>query len=100
MMGLYELELSKQLHLRNRQKREWEMLKKKMIAAKEEEEQENSRRNVLIEAKKKEEDRNELAETEVSKNLASAMVRSARETKDDTLQKAVELLQNQNGTYG
>ena len=41
----------------------------------------------------------ELKETEHSKMLASAMVDSSREKSDDTLLRAVNLLQNQNGDY-
>lgn len=96
-MGLYESELSKQLHLRNRQKREWESMKKSMDLAKEKEKEEVARQKELFEQQKKDEDRIELQETETSKNLASRMSKSAHEKSDDTLQRCVEVLQNQNG---
>lgn len=39
----------------------------------------------------------EIEETQASKKLAAAMIRSARGGLDDTLLKAVDLLNNQNG---
>ena len=97
LMGLYQSELSRQLHLRNKQKREWEMMKKNVANERETKEMEQSRQQELLEQEEKEEERAEMHETEVSKKLSSAMVRSAQANDPDTLQKVVELLQNMNG---
>ena len=45
----------------------------------------------------READRLELEETQISKNLAAAMVQSSLGQASDTLEKVVEVLQNQNG---
>lgn len=95
-MGLYESELTRQIHLRNRQRKEWQMLKKNM---------ENppptptlpEAANLRFQEEKRKEDRQELEETTASKQLASAMVASAQNNAGDTLQKVVDLLNNQNG---
>ena len=50
----------------------------------------------MFEQRKREEESIELKETEVSKKLAASMLKSSRNKCDDTLQKAVEVLQNQN----
>lgn len=97
-MGIYESELSKQIHLRNRQKREWELMKKKLMEAKEKDQNQIACQEEEEQERRREEDRMEIEETEVSKNLATAMLRSAANRNDDTLQRAVDLLQNQNGT--
>lgn len=96
-MGLYESEISKQIHLRNRQKKEWETMKKKQLPTSnglipehvEKQLEEERRRDESI----------EIQETQASKKLAAAMTRSARGGLDDTLQKAVDLLNNQNGSF-
>ena len=94
-MGLYQSELGKQIHLRNKQKREWETMKKNM----EKKKMEEARQQALFEKEQQEHDSFELEETENSKSLSSAMLKSARENSDDTLRKAVDLLHNQNGKY-
>lgn len=53
----------------------------------------------LFEMKKREEDRVELKETEVSKSLAAAMVKSSKNKSDDILTRAVDVLQNQNSKF-
>ena len=98
-MGLYESELSKQIHLRNRQKKEWEMMKKKMALAEEQRKQQALECQNLRDQEQREADRTELEETQASKNLTSAMVRSSLALESDTLQKVVEVLQNQNGNF-
>ena len=98
-MGLYESELSKQIHLRNRQKKEWEMMKKKMALAEEQRKQQAVECQNLRDQEQREADRTELEETQASKNLTSAMVRSSLALESDTLQKVVEVLQNQNGNF-
>ena len=96
-MGLYESEISRQMQLRNRQKKEWQALRKKF---------QNTipLTSVLpntiekhFEEEKKNDDRRELEETAVSKQLASAMMTSSQERSDETLQKVADLLHNQNG---
>lgn len=97
-MGLYELELTKQIHLRNRQKREWEMLNKKRVQEEQLQLQKNNDEQIHLHQEEKNEERIEMEETKVSKNLASAMVRSSLGDQAETLQRVVEVLQNQNGT--
>lgn len=96
-MGLYESELSRQIHLRSRQKKEWQMLRKKMEA-------EANSRHVIpeqvekeIQEEKRKDDQRELAETATSKQLAAAMMRSSTANDDETLHKCADLLNNQNG---
>ena len=97
-MGLYESEISKQIHLRNQQKKEWIAMKKKYQPP-------PSKRLLPENVEKQFEDERrlddslEIQETQVSKKLSGAMMRSARGGLDDTLLKAVDLLNNQNGTY-
>lgn len=98
-MGLYQLELSRQLHLRNKQKREWEMMKKKIEKNNANKETELSKEQEMIEQEQREEELTEIRETNVSKKLATEMVRSARENDAETLKKAVDVLQNQNGNF-
>ena len=92
-MGLYESEISKQIHLRNKQRKEWEAMKKKL------EVQPSKGLEVQrqLEEVRRLDDAVELKETQASKKLASAMVKSAKGGVDDTLQKAVDFLNNQNG---
>lgn len=97
-MGLYQSELTRQIHLRNRQKREWEKMKQAELINREKKKNDLSRKQELFEKEQREEDLEEIRETEVSKSLAAAMFGSARESKDNTLMKVVDLLQNQNGT--
>lgn len=97
-MGLYSSELTKQLHLRNKQKREWDLMRKKMVLEEENEKDQRSRNEQMLDQDRLNEDQIELQETVVSKNLCSAMVRSVRANCDDTMKRSVELLQNQNGT--
>lgn len=92
-MGLYQLELSRQIHLRNKQKREWEVMKKKEAISQEKKQAQQD----LVEKELRAEDAEELQETEISKQLASEMNESARDNSDDTLMRAVNLLHNQNG---
>ena len=99
-MGLYQLELSRQVHLRNKQKREWEIMKKKQAISQEKKEKHLSHQQELFEKQQRAEDLEELQETEASKKLAAQMTNSAREKSDDTLLRAVNLLQNQNGECG
>lgn len=96
-MGLYESELNKQIHLRNRQKKEWEMIKKKLALAQEKEKEKSAQGKNQYDQEQREADRLELEETQVSKNLAAAMVQSSLTQQSDTLQKVVDVLQNQNG---
>lgn len=90
-MGLYQSEVTKQTHLRKMQKREWELMKKN--------DKKQMEKELAIEKDQREENLAELAETDASKKLASAMVKSSLGKKDDTLQRAVDLLQNQNGNF-
>lgn len=96
-MGLYESELNKQLYLRNQQKQEWDVMKKEMEKKQEKNDADLSHKKNLFEKQQRDQDREELKETEISKNLSNAMVKSAREQSDETLQKVVDVLQNQNG---
>lgn len=96
-MGLYESEISKQMYLRNKQKREWEVMKKKIALDKELSQKSLIEQQQVYDQERREEDRLEIRETETSKKLALAMLKSANENSDDTLQRAVELLHNQNG---
>ena len=97
-MGLYESELSRQIHLRSRQKKEWQIQRKKMeeaAAAKASKPVEIEKQ--ILEDKKKEDIR-EMEETATSKQLAATMVRSsAASNQVETLQNCVDLLNNQNG---
>lgn len=52
-----------------------------------------------FERQQREEDLEEVKETEVSRKLSAAMYRSARGSYDETLMKAVDVLQNQNGNF-
>ena len=102
LMGLYESELNKQIHLRNKQRKEWDVMNKKMEADMEKKKTEISQQQRLLEQDKRDEDRVEIRETNKSKNLVATMVQSAHdeeEDDDDTLLKAVEVLQDQNGTF-
>lgn len=96
-MGLYESELTKQIHLRNKQKQEWDMMKKKMVIAEERKVQERAREQDVLEKEQREEDRIELEETRISKNLCAAMVKTPLASGAEALQKVVEVLKNQNG---
>lgn len=98
-MGLYQSELSRQIHLRNKQKREWESLKKKIAKDMEQQKKDLTNEQDLFEQEQRQEDLEEMRETEASKKLATAMLRSASglDNYEETLSKAVDLLQNQNG---
>lgn len=96
-MGLYQAELSKQIFLRNKQKREWEAMTKKIAAANERKKDEKTEEQLRLEQEEREQNLNEINETQVSKKLCSAMVKSALERNNDTLERAVEVIQNQNG---
>ena len=96
-MGLYQTELSRQIHLRNKQKREWDRMKKVVLTK--EKEKKSAKHQELLEKEQKEEDLEELRETEISKNLDSAMVASGRKNSSDILLRAVDLLHNQNGIF-
>ena len=96
-MGLYESELNKQIHLRNRQKKEWDMMKKKIAFEEEQRIEQAAQGQNQIAQEQREADRVELEETQTSKNLAAAMLKSSLSLESDTLQKVVEVLQNQNG---
>ena len=99
LMGLYQSELSRQIHLRNKQKREWESLKKKIAKDMEQQKKDLTNEQDLFEQEQRQEDLEEMRETEASKKLATAMLRSASglDNYEETLSKAVDLLQNQNG---
>ena len=97
-MGLYESELSRQIHLRSRQKKEWHALRKKMEEAAALASNSDDVEKQLLEDKRKEDSR-EMQETAASKQLAAAMVNSSTESKDETLHKCVDLLNNQNGKF-
>ena len=73
------------------------MMKKKADQAMEAKKNALAQQQLAIDQDRREEDRIELQETETSKKLALAMLKSASENRGDTLQKAVELLHNQNG---
>ena len=96
-MGLYQSELTKQIYLRNKQKKEWEMMKKKMAVAEDRSREKKTGEEERMQRDKHEEDLEELQETRASKKLVSDMVKSALEKNADSLQRAVEVLQNQNG---
>ena len=96
-MGLYELELSKQLYLRNKQKREWDMMNKQMKINEELKKQELSSQQAILEQEKKDEDRTEKSETDASRKLTAAMVQSYQKGDHDTLTKVVEVLRDQSG---
>ena len=97
-MGLYQSELNKQLHLRNRQKQEWDLMKKKMEENNDKKEKEKSQQQMMYEEEQRVEDQQEVDDTDKSKRLSSSMMRSARDTdSSETLQRAVDLLHNQNG---
>ena len=96
-MGLYESELTKQIHLRNRQKQEWDMMKKKMETEAADNLHKSNKEQELIQQEEREEERMELEETRVLKNLTSAMVNSSLHNEGDALHRVVEVLQNQNG---
>lgn len=99
-MGLYEAELNKQLLLRNKQRKEWDMMKQRIDADKERKNKELSDQQRLLQNEKREEDRVEMAETDASKRLVNVMVRTAQEDDDDdTLVKIVDVLKDQNGNY-
>ena len=98
-MGLYQSELSKQIFLRNKQKKEWEMMKKNIAHAEEKKREEKSVEQKRIEKEQQEEDLLEINETQSSKKLTAAMVKSSLEKNDDTLQRAVDVIQNQNGIF-
>lgn len=85
------------MQLRNRQKKEWEVMKRKMDHVTEEKKKAFAQQQQIGQQERRNEDRVELMETETSKQLALAMLKSAKENSDDTLQRAVELLHNQNG---
>lgn len=96
-LGLYESELNKQIHLRNKQRKEWDMMKKRMEHDEEKKMAQITKERELVEEEAKEEERIEIEETRVSKKLTSAMVRSALEEPAQALNKIVDVLQNQNG---
>ena len=99
LMGLYESELNKQLFLRNKQRKEWDMMNKKIEAENHRRQEEGSDQQRLMDQEKREEDRVELTETTASKKLTQAMLRSCQEHDDgnDTLEKVVDVLKDQNG---
>ena len=76
------------------------MIKKRIASEEEEKRKEKTKEQHLVEQEQREEDRIEIEETRASKNLASSMVRSALAGESDTLQKVVDVLQNQNGNFG
>lgn len=100
-MGLYESEINKQLHLRNRQRREWESMKKKQIADDENKKRQSSHQQKLLEQERREQDQIEMNETNVSKKLTASMVNACQEAEDDddVLIKVVEVLRDQNGNF-
>lgn len=73
------------------------MMKKKLAHEEEEKEKEKEKDQSLADQEQREEDWIELEETRVTKNLASSMVASGLAGQADTLQKVVDVLQNQNG---
>lgn len=99
LMGLYQSELTRQIHLRNKQKREWGVIRKNMKKSNEEKKNELSHQQQLFEQEQERANVEEMQETEKSKGLAAALVKSANANlqSDDTMKKAVDLLQNQNG---
>ena len=98
-MGLYESELTKQIHLRNKQRKEWEAMKKKMAWTEEQTHVKKAQEQQLLDQEHREEERTELEETRASKKVTAAMVETALGGNiAESLQKIVEVLQNQNGT--
>ena len=87
------------MHLRNKQRREWEKMKKQIDSNNSKQALEEEQLKLQEEAKRKE-DKIEMEETLVSKKLSAVMSRNARQQKHDTLQNAVDLLANQNGNFG
>lgn len=73
------------------------MLMKKNMVNEEARKEKVAQQQHLQDQAQREEERVELQETRNSKNLTAAMVKSALGKNDDTLQKAVEVLHNQNG---
>lgn len=61
-------------------------------------EDQSSRDRQMREKEQNEDDRIEIEETALSKNLAESMIKSSIEGQNDTLKKAVEVIQNQNGS--
>lgn len=98
-LGLYQSELTKQIHLRNKQRKEWDAMKKKMAISEEERISKKSKEQQLIEQEEKAEEKNEIEETRVSKRLTSAMTKSALAETSETLKKVVDVLHNQNGNF-
>ena len=98
-MGLYQSELSKQIHLRKMQKREWDGMLRNISQNAQQKLKDISERQRVHEEEEREGNLREIDETNVSKKLASAMVKSSLENWDDTMQRAVDLLQNQNGKF-
>lgn len=96
-MGLYESELNKQILLRKRQKREWDSMIKKMAQQEEEKKKKKAEEEERLQEERRKEDVIEMEETRVSKDVCSAMVKSALGKQADTLQRVVDVLQNQNG---
>lgn len=96
-MGLYQSKLSRQLHLRNKQKQEWDMMKKNIEIEKKQIALQLFRQKEMIDQEERDEEDTEIKETELSKKLCSSMVKSSRNNDLDTLQKTVDLLQNMNG---
>ena len=75
------------------------MMQKKLAKEEEIQLQKNKDQQVAHHEEEKTEERAELEETQVSKNLASAMVKSSLANESETLQRVVDVLQNQNGKY-
>lgn len=99
-MGLYQSELTKQIHLRKLQKKEWERMKKKRFLDNQQQQTDlSNKQTAQVESEERAETLRELEETEASKRLASAMVKSSLEMCPNTLKKAVDVIQNQNGNY-
>ena len=97
LMGLYESELNKQILLRKRQKREWDSMLKKLAQQQQQKEKAKLEEEEKLEQERREEDLIEMDQTRVSKDLCSVMVKSALAKEAGTLQKVVDVLQNQNG---
>ena len=62
-MGLYQSELNKQMFLRNKQKKEWEMMKKKIATEQEKKKEEKTDDQLRIEKERREDELAKINET-------------------------------------
>lgn len=72
-------------------------MKKKMVQEEENSNKKKAQEKELLDQEQREENRKEMEETHASKAICTSMVKSAMEQKADTIDRIVEVLQNQNG---